>query len=570
MRLISYCIAVCAVALTHSTAAGGGSPPQASAPVPGESAFSVFLAGKEIGREQTNLARSGSDWIITATSRIGPPIDLTVSRFELKYSADWQPIELKVEARMQQAQIVLSTSFGLTTAINEITQNGVTNSKTDQVSARTIVLPNNFYAAYEGLAARLAGLTPGSELVAYVAPQREIKITLRTVTSGQFQTTGGVVRTTRYGLTFHNPGGAVEAEVSTDDSRRLARLEIPAASLVVARRDLASVSSRTEVARNPTDTDVTIPSAGFNLAGTVTTPPAAAGRMRSPTVLLVAGSGDLDRDAVVAGIPLFAQLAGGLAERGFLVVRYDKRGLGQSGGRTETVTLQDYAEDVVAAVKWLARRKDVDSRRIAVIGHSEGGAMAMLAAAREKKIASVVLMAAMGTRGVDLILEQQRYSFDLLKVPDQERPDKVELQKKILEAAVSGKGLDELPPDIRARIDTPWYRSLLLFDPARVMPRVKQPVLILHGALDREILPHHAQRLEELANTRKKAPPAAVVQLPGLNHLLVPATTGDITEYASLPEKRISAEVARAVAEWLAAPGVKAPQGARSNRLFRP
>ena len=73
------------------------------------------------------------------------------------------------------------------------------------------------------------------------------------------------------------------------------------------------------------------------------------------------------------------------------MLRYDKRGVGQSGGRSERATLQDYADDLIAAVKWLAKRQDIDPKRIAVAGHSEGGAVAMLAAAREKKISSLVL-----------------------------------------------------------------------------------------------------------------------------------------------------------------------------------
>ena len=89
--------------------------------------------------------------------------------------------------------------------------------------------------------------------------------------------------------------------------------------------------------------------------------------------MLVAGSGPIDRDSTVAGIPILSQLAGALAQHGFLVLRYDKRAVGQSGGRSETVTQADYADDLIAIVKWLAKRDDVDSRRIAVAGHSEGG-----------------------------------------------------------------------------------------------------------------------------------------------------------------------------------------------------
>ncbi len=553
MAACAAALALCGVSAVKAGTQPGGTP------VPGDATFSVFLAGREIGREQVRLSKTGSDWILTSTSRIGAPLDVTVNRFELKYSADWQPVELKLDARLRQNSITLSTSFGLTTAVNEITQNGVTNSKTDQVSARTLVIPNSLFAPYEALAARLSASSVGAAFTVYVAPQAEIKLTVRSITPGQFQTASGLVNTQRYGLTFHNPGGELPAEISVDEKGRLARLEIPTGSLIVARQDLASVSSRIQTVRNPTDVDVRVPAAGFSLAGTLTTPPATAARMRSPAVVLVAGSGPIERDGIVAGIPLFAQLAGDLAERGFIVLRYDKRGVGQSGGRVETVTLQDYAEDVIAAVKWLEKRKDVDKRRISVAGHSEGGAVSMLAAAREKKISAFAVMSSMGTRGVELILEQQQYSLDLLKTPDAERASKVELQKKILEAAMTGRGLDDLPPEIRARVDSPWYRSLLLFDPSEAMPRTKQPVLVVHGELDKQVPLHHAKTLMELANARKKAPAATLVLLPGLNHLLVPATTGDIAEYASLQDKRISPEVARSIADWLAAPGSTPP-----------
>jgi pimeloyl-ACP methyl ester carboxylesterase len=548
-----------------------GIAPQATGPAPGDATYSIFLQGRQIGREDVNLARVGSDWVITATSRIGAPIDVSVNRFEMKYSSDWQPIELKLDARMQNGVVGLSTSFGLTTAVNEITQNGVTNAKTDQISARAVVIPNNFFAAYEALAARIKGLPVGAEVPVYIAPEGEIKITVGDVTTGQFQTPAGTVSTFRYNLTFKNTTGDVQAELSLDNRGRFARFEIPKATLVVARQDLVTVASRIQTVRNPTDADVRIPATGFSLAGTLTTPTATAARMRSPAIVLVAGSGPVERDDIVAGIPLFAQLAADLAERGFVVLRYDKRGVGQSGGRLETVTLQEYADDVVAAVKFLEKRKDVDKRRISVVGHAEGAAVAMLAASREKKISSLVLMEAMGTRGVDLILEQQQASLDRLKVPEGERPSKVELQKKILDAAITGQGWEALPPDIRARADSPWYKSLLTFDPAEVMARLKQPILVVQGELDKEIPAHHSKRLIEAANARKKAPPATLVSLPGLNHLLVPAKTGDTSEYLLLPEKRISPDVARAIADWLAAAGLNAPPkiGGSVTRSFR-
>src|SRR5262249_57493289 len=110
------------------------------------------------------------------------------------------------------------------------------------------------------------------------------------------------------------------------------------------------------------------------------------GKLGRAAVILVAGSGSVDRDEVVAGVPIFSQIAEGLADQGFIVLRYDKRGVGQSGGRSERVTIQDYADDLITTVRWLVKRQDIDPKQIAVAGHSAGGAIAMLAAEREDKI----------------------------------------------------------------------------------------------------------------------------------------------------------------------------------------
>jgi len=270
-----------------------------------------------------------------------------------------------------------------------------------------------------------------------------------------------------------------------------------------------------------------------------------------PVIVLVGGSGSVDRDEVVAGVPIFAQLARGLADQGFVVLRYDKRGVGQSGGRSERVTLQDYADDLITVVKWLAKRKDVDPKRIAVAGHSEGGAVAMLAAAREEQISSLVLIAAPGIPGSDLVLEQQKHALDLLGVSEQERKAKIELQTKIQQAVINDKGWESIPPDLRSQADSPWFRSLLLFEPAKVMQKIDQPILIIQGDLDQQVAAHNADQLGALARTRKKSPPVEVIHLPGINHLLTPAKTGDVAEYASLPDKNITPEVAKRIAAWL-------------------
>jgi len=175
----------------------------------------------------------------------------------------------------------------------------------------------------------------------------------------------------------------------------------------------------------------------------------------------------------------------------------------------------------------------------------------MLAGAKEKRIASLVLVATIGSTGADLILEQQKHVLDGMTMPDAERQAKIELQKKIQQAVITQQGLEGLPPDVRKQADTPWFRSLLMFDPARVMPNVKQPLLIVQGDLDTQVPPANAEKLAEMARARKKAGPVDVVHLPGINHLLVHATTGEVSEYPDLPDKTINPEVADRIATWL-------------------
>jgi hypothetical protein len=525
-------------------------PPSAVQPGEGENEFTLFLNGARVGVERVRLAKSGTSWVLSSTAQFGAPLNTTVNRFEVKYTADWQPTELHIEATQAGRPMTLNTSFGVTTAINEITQNGTTTSKTDQVSARTIVLPNTFIAGYEALAARLASSEAGAELRAYVAPQAEVVVSVKGVSAEQLSSPAGVLATRRYDVVFQNPGRPLDGSITIDSRSRLVRLDLPAAGLRVMRSELAGVAVRSQPVRNPNDSDVLIPAPGFTLAGTMTVPKEP-GKLRRPAVVLVAGSGSVDRDEVVAGIPIFAQIAAGLADQGFIVLRYDKRGVGQSGGRSERVTIQDYSDDLITTIKWLEKRQDVDPRHITVVGHSEGGAVAMLAAEREDKISSLVLIAAPGMRGADLVLEQQRHALDLMGASEQERKAKIELQTRIQEAVITDKGWESIPKELREQADSAWFRSLLLFDPAKVMPDVPQPILIIQGDLDQQVLPHHADQLAALAKNRKKSPPVEVVHLPGINHLLVSAKTGDVSEYSSLSDKTITPAVVKAIADWL-------------------
>jgi uncharacterized protein len=378
---------------------------------------------------------------------------------------------------------------------------------------------------------------------------------VRRVTAGRVQTPDRTFATRQVLLTVHNPAGQLDVEVWAEENGRLVRVTIPIASLDVVREDVASVAARQETVFREGDETVRVPATGFTIAGTVSRPQAIRPGERRPAVVLVPGSGRVDRDEVVAGIPIFGQLASALADAGYVVIRYDKRGVGQSGGREESATLEDYAEDVRSVVRFMSRRRDVDPRRITVVGHSEGGWTGLLAASREKRIARLAMLATPGTTGAALVLEQQQRTLERSALTEAEKQERVALQQKIQQAVLTGTGWDGIPEPLRRQADTPWFASLLAFDPARVMPRVRQPLLIVQPELDRQVPAHHATRLAELAKARRRQAPVEVTTLPGLNHLFVPATTGEVDEYATLEARAISPELPKVLASWIGQPG---------------
>ncbi len=250
-----------------------------------------------------------------------------------------------------------------------------------------------------------------------------------------------------------------------------------------------------------------------------------------------------DRDGYTRGVPILGQLAGALADAGFLAVRYDKRGYGQSGGRAESATLTDFAEDARGVVRWLANRKDIDPRRIAVVGHSEGAWVALLAAAsKDRRIAAVVTIAAPSTTGAEVVLEQQQLALDPAERTPDDRAAKVALQKKIHGGGAVGHRLGR-----RARRAAPPGRHAVVPEPARLRPGAgdrrtcASRCCCVHGQLDRQVPVEHVERLTTLARTDSKSKSVEVVTVRGVNHLLVPAITGEVGEYSTLEDRNVSA-----------------------------
>jgi pimeloyl-ACP methyl ester carboxylesterase len=555
----AHCIVAIFLVLTAPAAGARPVPAQGPAPV---GKLLIFMQGRQLGTEQATVTSTADGWVIRGTGRLAAPVELSTTRFEMRYDREWRPIRLEVDGVLRGQPLLMRSTFAGGNATTDLMQAGRESRTVHAVSADALVLPNMFFCAYEALALRLRGTTVPGELRAYIVPQVEVVMRITGSGSERIQTAGSAVSATRYDLTIVSPGSPVQGEVWTDQDGRLLRFSVPAQGLEVAREDIAAVSSRVETMGRPNDEQVRIPAAGFTLAATLSKPesapkppaPGKAPAYKLPAVILVAGSGPVDRDESVAGVAVFAQLANSLADSGFIVVRYDKRGVGQSGGREESATIQDYADDTRAVVEFLRKRKDADPYRFAVVGHSEGGLVALQAAAGAKdKVTAIALLATPGTTGGELVLEQQRYLLDHMKLPDDEKQSRIELQQRIQAAVVGGASWEGIPAAYRRQADTPWFRSFLTFDPTKVMSRVEQPILVVHGNRDRQVPSRHGQLLLDAARARKKSPEADLVTIEGVNHLFVPAETGDVDEYAALQDKQVSSKVLDALVPWLRA-----------------
>ena len=285
------------------------------------------------------------------------------------------------------------------------------------------------------------------------------------------------------------------------------------------------------------------------LAATITIPE---GKGPFPAVVLITGSGPQDRDESIMGHKPFLVLSDYLTRHGIAVLRADDRGTGKSTGVFANATTADFATDVEVGVVYLKTRPEVDPRKIGLIGHSEGGLIAPMIAARNKDVAYIVMMAGTGVPG-DQVLVAQGEAIEvasgknpaeaslnaakekaMLAMVESEKDDAV-LQKE-LKQKMTGTVPDAQIGMAIQQVTSPWMRFFLTYDPAIALRKVSCPVLAINGSLDKQVLPTQnlpaiRKALEESGNKHVE-----VDELPGLNHLFQTATTGSPTEYAQIEE----------------------------------
>jgi len=314
--------------------------------------------------------------------------------------------------------------------------------------------------------------------------------------------------------------------------------------------------------------------AGIELAGTLTLPKVG---KPSAVVILISGSGPQNRDEEIMNHKPFLLWADYLTKRGIGVLRFDDRGIGKSKGNFALATSFDFAEDVNSAVEYLKGRNDLSGVKIGLMGHSEGGIIAPIVASKRNDISFLVLLAAPGIKGSEIIVLQQgligkasgvsdaeidKYSIitrNLYSIIDKER-NNPGLKKLLSDFIKLNAGAEVPESQINQQVSaitTPWMLTFLNYDPADALTRIKIPLIAINGtkdlqvpyevnlnALEKSLLAAHGGNADSL----KKY--VTIKSIQGVNHLFQRTETGLPAEYSKI-EETISPEVLELISGWI-------------------
>ncbi|MDN3492748.1 alpha/beta hydrolase family protein [Winogradskyella bathintestinalis] len=313
--------------------------------------------------------------------------------------------------------------------------------------------------------------------------------------------------------------------------------------------------------------------ANITLAGTLTLPNK---NGKFPVVILISGSGPQDRDESFMGHKPFLVLSDYLTRQGIGVLRFDDRGVGESTGNFGKATTEDFSKDVLSAIAYLKTRNDVDIKNIGLIGHSEGGIIAPLAANNSKDVAFMVLLASTGISGTELSVMQSK---TLREFPVKDEVAYEKNTRKAIAIVISNKSKTEIKieltthyneflrpiltslnvpeKNINAFIENqlktslqPWSRYFLQYNPADEIEKLQIPVLSLNGSKDTQVNAKINQEAIRQALIKGQNKNYKIVELENLNHFFQECETGKMDEYRKI-EQTFSPTALNEIKKWV-------------------
>ncbi|MFP6649554.1 MAG: alpha/beta fold hydrolase [Pirellulaceae bacterium] len=313
--------------------------------------------------------------------------------------------------------------------------------------------------------------------------------------------------------------------------------------------------------------------AKITLSGTLTLPNK---KGKFPVVILISGSGPQDRDESYMGHKPFLVLSDYLTKQGIGVLRFDDRGHGKSTGDFGNATTEDFAKDVLSAITYLKTRNDVDVKHIGLIGHSEGGIIAPLAANNSKDVSFMVLLASTGISGAELSVMQSK---TLRQFPVKDEVTYEKNTRKAIAIVTSNKSETEIKKEltthyndflrpiltslnvpekninafIESQLKTslkPWSRYFLQYNPADEIEKLQIPVLSLNGSKDTQVNAKINQEGIRKALIKGNNQDYKIVELENLNHFFQECETGKMDEYRKI-EQTFSPTALKEISNWI-------------------
>ncbi len=304
-----------------------------------------------------------------------------------------------------------------------------------------------------------------------------------------------------------------------------------------------------------------------------------------PALILISGSGPQNRDEELFQHKPFAVLADHLTKQGYVVLRIDDRGVGKTTGDRSKATSEDFAEDVMAAIEFLKKRKEVDKKKIGLYGHSEGGLIAQLVASRSKDIDFIVLMAAPGVQVIQAMAEQNAALMKTMRLSEEKANQYAELYTTIMKGLTTATSRDAAEKHVNKTLndwiaktdkttvqattgitdedskekfayeftklyDNKWMMYFMQYDPKPVLEKLDCKVLALNGDKDIQVISRSNLEgiTKALANSKSKV--HEVREIEGVNHLFQECNSCTVQEYGQL-EQTIKPEVLEIVTTWL-------------------
>lgn len=315
---------------------------------------------------------------------------------------------------------------------------------------------------------------------------------------------------------------------------------------------------------------------GVDLAGTLTIPQ---GNGPFPAVILITGSGPQNRNEELMGHKPFLVIADHLTRNGIAVLRYDDRGIEKSKGTFGTATSFDFADDAEAGLQYLATRKEINKTKIGFAGHSEGGMIAPIIAARNRQTGFIILLAGPGDPGRKILIDQTRLILEksgesknligekitannkLYDILEQE-PDSAKARQALIDcithevensSSVKPEEKDQVLEQMKmmvSRINTPWFRTFIIFDPMEYLVKVKCPLLAINGTNDLQVPCKSNLAMIEKAMKKSGNSHYKIIPFEGLNHLFQHSETGLPSEYGKIDET-FSTDALELMASWI-------------------